>query len=268
MNHLFNNEQKMTEIIFAHRNKAYGAYVIRSSYGETTAKAIGFMLMSITTIMGIAWYLNHNEPPRSEEKNYIPLERDTSIVFVIPHDEEPKLPEPEHSASAASADNERLSTVISDTVEPTESSTVTVENQGQSTGTLSSTSTESTSGGGSSTATGSVIAEVDKSPKMFVDKMPEFKGGIKALMKYLTDHVRYPQEAIELGHEGKYFIRFVVDENGKVSLPEVLNGRYSELNAEALRVVKSIPDFESPGLIDGQPVKTYYQVPINFRLQQ
>lgn len=273
MNHLFNNEQRMTEIIFAHRNKAYGAYAIRSSYGETTVKAIGFMLLGITSVLSVAWHFSHNNPPDAEGK-ISPLIIDSvySIPINLDKGEEAKqdpLPKtPEKPASTASTDG--LSTVISDTVEPT-SSTETIVTNGTESVTTSEPNIEPSTDGGSGKTTG-VIPGIETGTSTVVEtfklqKMPQFKGGLAALNEFIKRNVHYPQEAIEEGRQGKLFVRFIVDENGKVSNAELLNTSYNDLNKEALRVVGIIPDFESPGIANGQPVKTYYQVPINFRLR-
>lgn len=270
MNHLFNNEQKMTEIIFAHRNKAYGAYVLRSSYGETTLKALLTMIFGLSGIVCTGWYISKQNPPPPPAENNLQLIVDS--LYTIPVDLEKKVepPTPEQPSTAnnkpLTSDN-TIGTVVSETVETTSSSDSLVVNttttgddkglEGPVTGT--NTTVKGISGPGSSTTT---VAELHQ-----VDKSPEFKGGLNALMRFIRDNTRYPQEAIDMGHGGKYFVRFIVDENGKVSQPTLLNSRYPELDAEVLRVVKIIPDFESPGMVKGQAVKTYYQLPFNFTLR-
>lgn len=273
MNHLFNNEQRMIEIIFAHRNKAYGAYALRSSYGETTVKAIGLMLLGITSVLSVAWHFSHNTPPDTDQKTSTLI---VDSVYTIPINlnkeeeakQEPQAPTPDKPASTASADG--LGTVISDTVEPTASTETVVTTGTESVTTAEPSPSHSTDGGsgkglekgsGSPLGTSSVVAT------HMLDKMPQFKGGLAALNDFIKRNVRYPQEAIDEGRQGKLFVRFIVDENGKVSSAELLNTSYKDLNTEALRVVGIIPDFESPGIANGQPVKTYYQVPINFRLR-
>jgi protein TonB len=273
MNHLFNNEQRMTEIIFAHRNKAYGAYAIRSSYGETTIKAIGYMLLGITSVLSVAWHFSHNNPPQPE-KNSSPLIIDSVITIPVNlnngelEKQDPQPTTPDKPASTASADG--LGTVVSDTVEPT-SSTETIVTNGTESVTTTEPSPEPTTDGGNGKTKGllpgiptgsSSVVETIK-----LEKMPQFKGGLAALNDFIRRNVHYPPEAIEEGRQGKLYVRFIVDENGKVSSAELLNTSYKDLNTEALRVVGIIPDFESPGIANGQPVKTYYQVPINFRLR-
>lgn len=263
----------MTEIIFAHRNKAYGAYAIRSSYGETTIKAIGFMLLGITSVLSVAWHFSHNTPPDADEKTS-PLISDSAYTIPVTlnngevEKQDPQPATPDKPASTASADG--LGTVISDTVEPTSSTETIVTNGSESVTTTEPIPEPSTDGGSGKTK--GVLPGIPTGSSSVVethrlDKMPQFKGGLAALNDFIRRNVRYPQDAIDEGRQGKLFVRFIVDENGKVSSAELLNTSYKDLNAEALRVVGIIPDFESPGIAEGQPVKTYYQVPINFRLR-
>lgn len=97
------------------------------------------------------------------------------------------------------------------------------------------------------------------------EQMPEFKGGALAMMKYIQANIKYPDEAKENGIEGRVFIKFVVSASGKIENVEVLKGVDPLLNMEALRVVKSMPDWE-PGRQDGKPVKVYFTLPLSFRL--
>ena len=101
-----------------------------------------------------------------------------------------------------------------------------------------------------------------------VDKMPEFPGGNAALMKYISDNVKYPESAKQNGVQGRVLVSFVVTETGKVT--NVSYGSRSpnaELNEEALRVARTLPDFESPGIIKGRAVPVSFTLPITFKLQ-
>lgn len=100
---------------------------------------------------------------------------------------------------------------------------------------------------------------------MHVETMPEFPGGQGALLNYIATQTVYPDSAITKKIEDTVYIRFIVDEQGKVNTPEVVRGEHEILNEEALRVVSTLPDF-LPGLQRGKPVKVQYVVPIAFKL--
>ena len=97
--------------------------------------------------------------------------------------------------------------------------------------------------------------------------MPEFKGGDKAIIDYLTQNTKYPEAAKENGITGKVIVRFCVEPDGKITKCSVLKGVDPALDSEALRVVSSMPAFESPGMNKGKPVAVWFMVPINFALK-
>ncbi len=102
---------------------------------------------------------------------------------------------------------------------------------------------------------------------LIVEEAPEFPGGTRALYKYISTHVRYPVIAQENGVQGKVYVKFVVNEEGKVSNATITRGVDQSLDSEALRVVNSLPRFK-PGKQRGRPVKVFYDALINFQLQQ
>ncbi len=99
-----------------------------------------------------------------------------------------------------------------------------------------------------------------------VEEMPEFPGGQIALRNFIAESVKYPPEAIKNGIQGKVFVNFVVGKDGLVSNLKILRSANPLLDAEALRVVKSLPKWK-PGKEKGEAVNVSYTVPINFTLQ-
>ncbi len=103
-------------------------------------------------------------------------------------------------------------------------------------------------------------------PSFGAEKMPEFKGGIKKLFKYLADNIKYPDEARRAGIEGKVHVQFVVNKKGEIKDVTILRGVNKWLDEEAIRVVKSMPNWK-PGKQHGKAVSVYYMLPINFKLK-
>jgi len=100
-----------------------------------------------------------------------------------------------------------------------------------------------------------------------VEKQPHFKdGGELGLRKFITKSVRYPNIARENNIQGKVYVRFVVTKKGKVDKVQILRGVDPLLDKEALRVVKSLPDWD-PGEQRNKKVSVWYTLPINFQLQ-
>jgi TonB family protein len=100
-----------------------------------------------------------------------------------------------------------------------------------------------------------------------VDQMPQFPGGDLGLLKFVAENTRYPKEAKDHNITGRVITRFLVGKDGKVSDVSVLKGVSPSLDAEAVRVVGSLPAFEKPGIKDGKPVAVWYMVPITFTLK-
>jgi TonB family protein len=100
-----------------------------------------------------------------------------------------------------------------------------------------------------------------------VDEMPIFKGGDYGLRVFLAENVKYPPEAKKNKEQGTVYLKFVVSKDKKVEQVEIMKGASENLNNEALRAVKLIPDFEKPGFKDGKPVNVYYSLPVTFKLQ-
>ena len=98
------------------------------------------------------------------------------------------------------------------------------------------------------------------------EQMPIYEGGDAALLKYLTDSVKYPESAKKRGVQGRVKIGFIVEKDGSLTDIKVLRSVDITLDAEALRVVKGMPKW-IPGCHDGQLVRVEYNVPVSFRLK-
>ena len=109
---------------------------------------------------------------------------------------------------------------------------------------------------------------VSESKKIYksVEQMPYFPGGEVALMRYLSENIKYPPEAAKNNIEGRVIVQFIIDETGEVGEIKVVRPISEEIDAEAVRVVKTLPKFE-PGRQDGEAVSVWYTLPISFKLQ-
>jgi|WetSurMetagenome_2_1015567.scaffolds.fasta_scaffold24325_2 periplasmic protein TonB len=100
-----------------------------------------------------------------------------------------------------------------------------------------------------------------------VDEMPVFTGGDTALLSYIGKNTVYPVDAKTAGVQGKVVVRFVVERDGSISHVAVIKSVSPSVDAEAVRVVSSLPKFEKPGFIKSTPVAVHYMVPITFTLK-
>ncbi|MBO5455867.1 MAG: energy transducer TonB [Muribaculaceae bacterium] len=99
-----------------------------------------------------------------------------------------------------------------------------------------------------------------------VEQKPQFPGGEAALLKWVSEHIRYPAMAQENNIQGRVIVQFVVTKTGDVGEVKVVRGKDPDLDKEAMRVVKSLPKFV-PGKMNGHSVNVWYTLPISFKLQ-
>lgn len=99
-----------------------------------------------------------------------------------------------------------------------------------------------------------------------VEEMPKFPGGPSAAQEYLAKNVKYPAEAYNKGIRGRVIVQYVVEKDGSISNVKVVRGVDPLLDAEAVRVIKSMPKWE-PGKQRGQNVRVKYTMPVTFSLQ-
>ena len=99
------------------------------------------------------------------------------------------------------------------------------------------------------------------------DQLPEFPGGIQAMMKFLSTNIKYPVEAQKKGISGRVIVQFVIMEDGTLDQAKVIRGVDPLLDEEALRVVKSMPKWK-PGMDRGEAVKVRFTAPIMFNLSR
>lgn len=99
-----------------------------------------------------------------------------------------------------------------------------------------------------------------------VEQMPQFPGGDAELMKFLSKNIKYPTMAMENNIQGRVVVQFVVTKTGAIGEVKVIRSVDRDLDREAIRVCKSLPNF-IPGKMNGQAVNVWYTLPVNFKLQ-
>ena len=112
---------------------------------------------------------------------------------------------------------------------------------------------------------GQILRNDNDSVFQVVDVMPEFPGGVNALISHVGQNVIYPAEAMEKEIQGRVFVGFVVEKDGSISNVKVLKGIGSGCDEEAVRVISSMPKWK-PGKLKGKPVRVSYQIPISFQI--
>lgn len=111
-----------------------------------------------------------------------------------------------------------------------------------------------------------VVAKKNQKVFDIVEQMPEYPGGQAALFEFISKNVKYPEDAVKKKVEGKVFVTFVVDTDGKITDVSLMRKVFPSLDAEAVRVISAMPNW-IPGKQKGQVVRVKYTVPIMFRLK-
>jgi len=106
----------------------------------------------------------------------------------------------------------------------------------------------------------------EEAPFTVVEQMPEFPGGTKALLRWISKNLKYPDIAAENGITGTVVVNFVVDTDGGISHVKILRGIDPSCDEEAVRVVKTLPKWKA-GKQGGKAVRVYFTLPIKFVLQ-
>jgi protein TonB len=112
-----------------------------------------------------------------------------------------------------------------------------------------------------------VIADEKEIVYEVVDESPEYPGGYNSLIKFIAENMVVPDAVIERGIEGKCYLRFIVGTDGKITDVKVTRPvpDCPECDAEAKRVVRLMPRWK-PGKIGGKGVRSYFDLPVNFKL--
>jgi periplasmic protein TonB len=103
-------------------------------------------------------------------------------------------------------------------------------------------------------------------PWVHVEKMPQFPGGQKALLKFLSEKIVYPDFASHIGISGRVIVEFIIERDGSISSVKIAKGVDQLLDAEAIRVINTMPRW-IPGVQNGRHVRVKLNLPVNFVLR-
>lgn len=109
------------------------------------------------------------------------------------------------------------------------------------------------------------VPEVEDKPLVYAQFMPEFPGGMKNLNKWLSNNMVYPEKAQEMGLKGRVYLNFIVGKDGSISDVKVTRSVDRLLDAEAVRVIKTMPKWK-PGMQNERLVSVSYNIYVTFQL--
>ncbi len=274
------SSKQWRDLIFEGKNKDYGAYVMRKNSDGRHNKAMLVVVIIAALAFGATFLVTAivnsiaNAPVDDVEQEMVTM---TTDVMEEPEDDTPqaveeKKPEviPEEVLNTVKnteltikADNEVKEEIKSQDELKEDNRAVGVTDFDKGTDDLNVVKEHKEE----------VVVEKKEEPKPEPDKvfdvveqMPVFPGGEAALLKYVSEHIRYPAVAQENNIQGRVVVKFVVTKTGAVGKAMVVRSKDPDLDKEALRVVKSLPKF-TPGKMNGHAVDVWYTLPITFKLQ-
>ncbi len=277
------SSKEWRDIVFEGKNKAFGAYVLRAQSDKRHNEAMLFTVIGVIVILLLAWvYGMYNDYRIAQREAELQLQAEQQAMAALAEEPEEQEEEEEVQQRVEEQKPEVLPEEVLNTMKATEiaiadDSEVVEEIKSQDEIKESQTAIGSTNFD-KGTDDINVVREYkdeviveEKKPEpeqvfQSVEQMPKYPGGEAELMKYIREHLRYPTMAAENNIQGRVVVQFVVTKNGSIGEVKVVRSRDVDLDKEAVRVVKSLPNF-IPGRMNGQPVNVWYTLPINFKLQ-
>lgn len=245
--------------MFENRNRSYGAYVLRRAYSKRVILGWG---ITVALFAALLYLSDLTLPDASDIIAPFKNEKESGEIKLTQPPSIPTRPPQRQQPPRATTSKQ-----IVVTTDPVETTAETIEN--------TSSITDDTGLGGDvdgsvdGTVTEPLAPPVAVTPlvvKDFAEVMPEYIGGYSEMMKYIQKKTRYPNSARRLGIFGTVYVRFIVRPDGQVTDVEVIRGVSKDCDAEAARVISSMPKW-TPARQNGMNVPVRIVVPIKFALQ-
>ena len=275
-------DPKWVEMVFAGKNKEYGAYQLRKGTSGRNIKALLILVIAAALVGGFLAWKVIEQKQAEEQQAYMEAMELAKLQQQAKKEEKKKEPvkpkiEPKKEIPVARETQKFTAPVIK------KDELVKEENQVKQMDKLDekvAVGTENKEGTKDrlAEAVRSDIAVAAPPPppapkpevsnKVFdiVEEMPHFPGGAAALQAFLSSNTKYPVVAQENGVQGRVIVSFVVERDGSITDVRVVRSVDPSLDREASRVVRSMPRW-SPGKQNGSAVRVKYTVPVVFRMQ-
>ncbi|MDE6146042.1 MAG: energy transducer TonB, partial [Muribaculaceae bacterium] len=268
------SSKEWTDLIFEGKNKEFGAYELRNQ----SVRRHNLAMLSVVFVIIAALLISLGVSRMERVEETITAEAEQSMVSVDTSQDEPEPEEEPEERFEEPEVEEVLPEEVLNTVKVTELAIVDddqVSKEDEIKTQEELTQTETAFGASDfdqGTDDVTVVREIknevvveEKKPepeKIFtaVEENPQFPGGEKAMYEYLSKNIRYPEMAQQNNISGRVTVQFVVEKNGAIGEVKVVRGKDPDLDKEAVRVVKSMPNF-IPGKMNGQAVRVWYTLP-------
>src|SRR5688500_8549417 len=251
--------QRWEDLIFENRNKAYGAYVLRTVYTKNVLKGVGLTIVIVALLFYspdiIALFKGAEVVEKAPPRKLIYTE-----LSAPPPIDKPKPPPPQIQLPKLQkvikfvppkVVKEEVVEEVPTIEEIKQNEVAAVEVEGPTEVVFEEPAP--------------VVVEDENKIFMVVEQQPEFEGGYEAMMNFIRKNMRYPASARRMGIDGTVYVSFVVGKDGAINDVKVLRGISADCDKEAVRVVQAMPPWK-PGKQNGKAVFVRFNLPIKFKL--
>jgi periplasmic protein TonB len=269
-------ETKWTDLVFENRNKEYGAYQLRQESSKNSITALFTSLLIIAALgsgsMLISKFTSHAPIVESIPKIDDVIRLVNVDQLVQPETEEAVAPpvQEQQAVTQVTDASQLINPVVAPTeqavqnIAPNTENVPVVDNISAGTGTAVNPMPTSGNGNGTGTQTKADIGNSIVSTAI-LDKMPEFPGGMSKFYTYVGNNFNKPE--LDADRTMRVYVSFVIEKDGSMTDIIVKNDPGYGLGKEAVRVLKSLRTKWTPGILDGKPVRTAYNLPITIKTE-
>ncbi len=272
------------DIVFADKNQDFGAYVMRQESDRRHNRAFFYLLISLIALIGIIFVWGIYSDKMAEKAAIeAKLQAEKMLAAQLEQMEQQEEEEAEPEEQKVEIEIPEVPQEVLATVQVTQIAIVDdvknevmdMEDQKEDNTARGVVNQEGSDDADKFKAVQEAVIVKEPEPEkpkeeeifVAVEQQAEFPGGMPALMKWLSNNIRYPEAAQQNDVQGRVIVKFVVEKDGSVSQAQIVKGVDKDLDKEALRVVNKMPKWQA-GKNNGVAVRSYFTLPVNFRLQQ
>ena len=275
------------DLVFADKNKEFGAYQLRKSSDKRHNLAVVYTLIGLVIVfILILCYSKYSDYKAEQDAIALQEQREKmAAAELLQQEESEPEPEPEPEEVKFEQPEIEVPDEVLATVQVTQIAIVDADKVKNEVMYMEEQKEDNTARGvvnqeGSDDADKFkavqeqvIVKEPEPEAKpveeeifVAVEQPAEFPGGMAALMKWLSNNIRYPEAAQQNDIQGRVVVKFVVEKDGSIGAATIVKGVDKDLDREALRVVKKMPKWQ-PGKNNGVSVRSYFNLPVTFKLQ-
>ena len=250
---------QMDEIVFEHRNKNYGAYILRKMYNKQIVRAL--FLATAVMIAGLAYPLVLSYQANIKGR-FIIDDGPTFISTEPPPAEKPILPQAPPPSTETQRQLEFVPPLVVAGEVPDNIDIFNMDDRNKYSTSIPVYVTEEPVA-----IKKEDVIEIknDEPPVLFAEEMPSYPGGNAERMKFLAANIKYPPFALENGIQGTVYVQFIIDSKGNITDFKIQRGIGGGCDEEAERVIKMMPQWHA-GKQNGKAVRVIYNMPVVFRI--